>query len=88
MRELASCEPRVDLSVEWSVYLQGLDLGNLKAIGDYTWVQTLGDISLGLLEKLAHQEYDRGSSISADVVLGGGSSCDHDRRRVRNLHLS
>lgn len=78
----------MDLGGGWSVYLQGLDLGYLEPIGDYSRVQTLGDVSLGLLEELANQEHHRGGSISADVVLGRGSSRDHDRRRIRDLHLS
>ncbi len=71
-----------------SIYLEGLDLGDLEAIGDDAWVQALGDVSLRLLEKLANQEHDRGGSIAADVVLCRGSPSDHDGRGIRDLHFS
>lgn len=69
-------------------HLQSFHLGDLEAISDDSGVQTLGDITVGLLEQLSHQQHHRCRSVTANVVLGGRSSRNHDSRRVLDLHLS
>lgn len=69
-------------------HLQGLDLGKLKAISDDPGVQSLGDVSVGLLQQLAHQHHHRGGSVAANVVLRSRCSGNHDGGRVLYLHLS
>lgn len=69
-------------------HLKSLHLGDFEAISDNAGVQSLGDVSVGLLEQLSHQQDNRGCSITTNIVLSGRSTCDHDCRGVLNLHLS
>lgn len=52
---------------------------------DDTWVETLGEESLALLEELCDEKNITGGSVSCDIVLCGGSSGDESGRWVLNL---
>jgi hypothetical protein len=51
-------------------------------------VQSFRDISVCLLEKLANQHNHRGGSVTANIVLSGRCSSNHNGGRVLYLHLS
>lgn len=51
-------------------------------------MEALGNVAVCLLEELTHKEDHRCRTVTANVVLGGGRSRDHDRRGVLDLHLS
>jgi hypothetical protein len=51
-------------------------------------VQTLRDVSVGLLQELSHKQHDRGSTVTTDIILSSGSSRNHDGSRVLDLHLT
>lgn len=69
-------------------YLESLNLGNFEAVGDDAGVQTLRDEAIGLLEKLTDQQHDGGGTVTANVVLGGGGTGNHDGSRVLYLHFA
>ena len=68
--------------------LERLRLGNLETVCDYPGVKTLGDVTIGLLEELSHQQHHRCCAVTANVVLGGRSTGDHDSCGVLYLHFA
>lgn len=80
---MRDADPRVPFT-----RLQRLDLCNFKPVCDDSWVQSFGDVSVGLLQELAYQEHNRRCSVAANVVLGGRGSSNHDGCGVLYLHLS
>lgn len=69
-------------------HLESLSLGNVKTVRDDARVQAFGNVSICLLQELAHKEDNRGRTIAADVVLCRRGSCNHHCSRVLNLHLA
>jgi hypothetical protein len=69
-------------------HVESLCLGNIKTVSDDARVQALGNVSVGLLQQLSHQQHYRRGAVSANVVLRSRCSGNHDGRRVLDLHLS
>lgn len=69
-------------------HLKSLNLGNLETIGDDTRVQSFRNVSVCLLEKLTNQHHHGGGSVTANIVLSGRGSSNHNGGRVLYLHLS
>lgn len=51
-------------------HLEGLLLGQLKALGEHARVYALAVVSLSLLEQLANDEHGGRGPVAGDVVLG------------------
>lgn len=58
--------------------LEGLVLCNLVAIREHSGVQTLGDLTVCLLQQLSHQQDHRGCSITGNIILCSSGACNHD----------
>ena len=65
--------------------LESLLLGNVKALGDDTRVQTLRDIALGLLKELADEQDVGRGAIASDLILSRGGAGNHRRCGVLDL---
>jgi hypothetical protein len=51
-------------------------------------MQSLGNVSVCLLQQLSHQQHHGCSSIAADIILCGRSTGNHDSRGVLDLHFA
>jgi hypothetical protein len=59
-------------------HLECLCLCNVIPVCDHSRVETLGNVSVCLLQQLSYKQHDRCGAVARYVVLGRGRSCDHD----------
>ena len=78
---------RVHLECRRVDVLEYVLLGGLDALGQQPRVHAVGEVALGLLHELAHDEHRRRRAVAGDVVLRRRNACDHHGRRVLDLHL-
>jgi hypothetical protein len=69
-------EVAVDFAVDLECVekFEGLGFCDLEAVSDDSWVEAFCDVSVGLFEKLADEEDDRGRAIAGDLVLSCGGA--------------
>ncbi|EEQ38875.1 hypothetical protein CLUG_03001 [Clavispora lusitaniae ATCC 42720] len=59
----------------------------LEAVHQYAWMDALADKPFSSLQQLAHQKNHGGCSISGDLVLRSGRTCNHHGRWVSDSHF-
>ena len=62
-------------------------LGLIHTFNKDSWMDSVTDVSFGLSHEFSDEKNVGGSSISNDIVLGGGSSTNHSGGGVLDLHL-
>ena len=66
---------------------QSLLLRNVESFTNDRRMYTFRDEAIGLLEKFADKEHDRGGAVADLVVLSDSGTSDHSSSRVLDLHL-
>jgi len=66
---------------------KNLILGHFHAFDEDSWMNSIADVSLGLTHQLSNEKNIGSGSITDHVILGGGSSANHSRSWVLDLHF-
>mmetsp|Transcript_16185 Transcript_16185/g.48159 ORF Transcript_16185/g.48159 Transcript_16185/m.48159 type:complete len:534 (-) Transcript_16185:26-1627(-) len=63
-------------------------LGGVKALYQYSWVRSLGQVALRLLHELADQQYCRCRAVPRHVILCDRGARNHNGSGILDLHLA